>query len=113
MKRLYGTTNKRNAEHQIAKRVRRLERANLTLDMKQRFQDHTAKPKPLPKATKQRETKLRRKAKTQEETSPEGDPDLRYYISASKNNPQEIFSTIRNNKGDLAYYVSFLCLHTQ
>ena len=113
MKRLYGTTNKRNAEHQIAKRVRRLERANLTLDTKQRFQDHTAKPKPQPKATKQGETKPRRKAMKQGETSAEGDPDLRYYISASKNRPQEIFSTIRNNQGDPAYYVCFTGLHTR
>ena len=93
MKRLYGTTNRRNAESQIAKRVRRLERANLSLDMTQRLQDRTAKPP--------------RKAEKQGETSTEGDSELRYHISASKNTPQDIFSTIRNNKGDPAYHVRF------
>ncbi|KJA14397.1 hypothetical protein HYPSUDRAFT_142984 [Hypholoma sublateritium FD-334 SS-4] len=91
IKRLYGTTNKRNAEHQIAKRVRRLEYANSALDAKQRLQNRTAK--------------LQRKATEQGETSTEGDSDLRYHISASKNTPQDIFSTIRNNKGDPAYHL--------
>ncbi len=84
-------TNKRNAEQQIAKRVRRLERANLTLDTKQRVQDRTAK--------------AQRKAKKKGKPSAEGDSELRYHISASKNNPMDIFSTIRNNKGDPAYHV--------
>ncbi len=35
------------------------------------------------------------------------DSELRYHISASKNNPLDIFSTIRNHKGDLAYHVRF------
>ena len=44
----------------------------------------------------------------QEDDYAEGDSDLRYHISASKNNPQEIFSTIRNNRGDPAFRVCFL-----
>jgi hypothetical protein len=94
VKRLYGMTNKRNAERQIAKRVRRLERASLALDRK-RLQNHKQK-----------------KATEQEDTSAEGDSDLRYHISASKNNPQDIFSTIRNNRGDPAFHVCFLASNT-
>lgn len=82
-------TNKRNAERQIAKRVRRLERASLALDRKRL---HSRK---------------RQQAVEQEDTSAEGDSDLRYHISASKGNPQDIFSTIRNNKGDPAFHVCF------
>ena len=44
----------------------------------------------------------------QEDTSAEGDSDLRYHISASKDNPQDIFSTICNNRGDPAFHVCFL-----
>ena len=84
-------TNKRNAEYQIAKQVRRHERANLALDAKQRLQDCTTKPQ--------------RKETERGDTSTEGDSDLRYHISASKNNPQDIFSIIRRNKGDPAYHV--------
>jgi hypothetical protein len=80
-------TNKRNAERQIATRVRRLERANLAFDRKQLHN--------------------RKQQKEQEDTSAEGDSDLRYYISASKCNPQDIFSTIRNNRGDPAFHVCF------
>jgi len=82
-------TNKRSAEHQIAKRVRRLERANLALDRK-RLHDR------------------KRQKATEQDTSAEGDSDLRYHISASKGNPQDIFSTIRNNRGDPAFHVCFL-----
>jgi hypothetical protein len=84
-------TNKRNAERQIAKRFRRLERASLALDRKRLHK-------------RKRQT---RKAIEQEDTSAEGDSDLRYHISASKNNYQDIFSTIHNNKGDPAFHVSF------
>jgi hypothetical protein len=59
-------TNKCNAERQIAKRVRRLERANLALDRKQL---HSCKWQ---------------QAVEPEDTSAEGDSDLRYHISASK-----------------------------
>jgi hypothetical protein len=85
-------TNKRSAEHQIAKRVRRLERASLALDRKRL---HSRKQQP-------------EKAMDQEDTNAEGDSDLRYHISASKGNPQDIFSTIHNNGGDPAFYVCFL-----
>jgi hypothetical protein len=47
-----------------------------------------------------------------EDTSGEGDSDLRYHISASKNNPQDIFSTIRNNRVDPAFYVCFLATNS-
>ena len=89
VKRLYGSTNKRNAEHQIAKRYRRLERARLALDRK-RLHSHT-----------------KQKATNQEDNQPDGDSELRYYISPSKNYPQDIFGTLRNNRGDPAYHVRF------
>jgi hypothetical protein len=90
VKRLYGSTNKRNAEHQIAKRYRRLERARLAFDRK-RINSHT-KPQ---------------KTTNQEDKQPDGDPELRYYISPSKNCPQDIFGTLRNNRSDPAYHVRF------
>jgi hypothetical protein len=86
---LYGLTNKRNAEHQIAKRYRRLERARSALDRKR-----------LHGLTKQKTT-------IQEHNEPGGDSELRYYISPSKNYPQDIFGTLHNNKDDPAYHVSF------
>jgi hypothetical protein len=86
---LYGSTNKRNAGHQIAKRYRRLERARSALDRKRLYS-----------YTKQKKT-------IQEPNQPEGDPELKYYISPSKNHPQDIFGTLRNNQDDPAYYVHF------
>ncbi|KAF5316669.1 hypothetical protein D9619_006659 [Psilocybe cf. subviscida] len=86
VKRLYGMTNKRNAERQIARRYRRLERASLAYDRK-RLHGHKQ-----PKATKQGDA------------DGGGDPDLRYHISASKYDHQDIFGTIRSNKGDPAYH---------
>jgi len=85
VKRLYGSTNKRNAEHQIAKRYRRLERARLALDRK----------------------RLHNQKITNQKDQPDGDPELRYYISPSKNHPQDIFGTLRSNRGDPAYHVRF------
>ena len=87
VKRLYGSTNKRHAERQIAKRYRRLERARLALDRKQ-----------LHARTKQ-------KSMDNKDDQVEGDSDLRYHISPSKNRPVDIFDTIRNNRGDPAYHV--------
>jgi hypothetical protein len=89
VKRLYGSTNKRNAVHQIGKRYRRLERARLALDRK-RPHNHT-----------------KQKTTNQEDNQPDGDSELRYYISPSKNHSQDIFSTLRNNRGDPAYHVRF------
>ena len=43
----------------------------------------------------------------QEHNQPDGDLELRYYISPSKNSPQDIFGTLRNNKDDPAYHVRF------
>src|ERR1700728_5209381 len=103
VKRLYGSTNKRNAEHQIAKRYRKLERARLALD-KKRLHSHTKQ-----KATNQEDD--------QPDDQPDGDSELRYYVSLSKNCPQDIFGTLRNNRGDPAYHVRFhtsnnACDHT-
>jgi len=89
VKHLYGLTNKRNAEHQIAKRYRRLERAHLALDWKQ-----------LHGLTNQKTT-------IQEHNQPDGDSELRYHISPSKNHPQDIFGTLRSNKDDPACHVCF------
>jgi hypothetical protein len=86
---LYRATNKRNAEHQIAKRYRRLESARLALDRKQ-LHSH-----------------IKQKTTNQEDNQPDGDSELRYYISPSKNCPQDIFGTLRNNRGDPAYHVHF------
>ena len=36
-----------------------------------------------------------------------GDSDLRYYISDSKNQPVDIFTMIRKNRGDPAYDACF------
>jgi hypothetical protein len=87
VKRLYGLTNKRKAENQIAKRYQRLERARLALHRKL-----------LHGPTKQKTT-------NQEDNQPDGDSELRYYISPSKNQPWDIFGTLRNNRGDPAYHV--------
>ena len=43
----------------------------------------------------------------QEDNQPDGDSELRYYTSPSKNHPLDIFGTIRNNRGDPAYHVCF------
>jgi hypothetical protein len=88
VKRLYGSTNKRNANGQIAKHYRRHERARLALERKQ-LRDHAMKS---------------RMANPSDTT---GDSDLRYHISASKNQPIDIFTAIRMNKGDPAYDVRF------
>jgi len=97
VKRLYRSTNKRNAEPQIAKRYRRLERARLALDRKR-----------LHSLTKQRTTYQDDNQTTnQEDNQPDGDSELRYYISPSKNYPQDILGTLRNNRGDPAYHVRF------
>ena len=87
VKRLYGSTNKRHAEGQIAKRYRRLERARLALEWKQLH------------------ARTQQKSMDNEDEMDEGDSDLRYHISPSKNRPADIFDTIRNNRGDPAYNV--------
>ncbi|KAF8156767.1 hypothetical protein B0H34DRAFT_789464 [Crassisporium funariophilum] len=80
VKRLYGSTNKRDTDCQIAKRYRRHEQARLALERKQ-LRDRALKTR----------------------TEDTGDSDLRYHISASKNRPIDIFTAIRTNKGDPAY----------
>jgi hypothetical protein len=89
VKRLYGSTNKRNAKHQIAKRYRRLQRTRLALDRKRLHSTVT------------------RQKTTNQDDKPDGDSELRYHISPSKNHPQDIFGTLRNNRSDPAYHVRF------
>jgi hypothetical protein len=91
VKRLYGSTNKRHAEQQIAKRYRRLERARLALDRKQ-----------LHARTQQKSLDNKDDS---DQVPVEGDSDLRYHISPSKNQPVDILDTIRKNRGDPAYHV--------
>ena len=43
----------------------------------------------------------------EQDDTAEGDSDLRYHISGSKNNPWDIFGTIRNNRDDPAFHVCF------
>ena len=90
VKRLYGSTNKRHAERQIAKHYRRLERARLAFDRKKL------------------NARTRQKSTDNNDDQAEGDSDLRYHISPSKNRPVDIFDTIRNNRGDPAYHVCFI-----
>ena len=89
VKRLYGSTNKRHAEQQIAKRCRRLERACLALDKKQ------------PRIR----TKQKSMDNKDDQVELEGDSELRYHISPSKRQPVDILDTIRKNRGDPAYHV--------
>ena len=90
VKRLYGSTNKRRAERQIATRYRRLERARLALGRKQLHARTRQKP-----------------MDNKDDQVAEGDLELWYHISPSKNQPVDIFDTIRNNRGDPAYHVCF------
>ncbi len=97
--------------------------------MTQRFKDHTAKERDHTAKKKQdcntakgkdsrtarrQDRAARRKHKAVEQKESAGsDPDLRYHISASKNNPQDIFTLIRENHGDPAYHVRVLGLHSR
>ena len=47
----------------------------------------------------------KQKTTIQDGNQPDGDSELRYYISPSKNHPQDILSTLHNNRGDPAYHV--------
>lgn len=68
-------------------RYRRLERARIALDRKQLH------------------ARTQQKSMDNKDDQVEGDSDLRYHISPSKNQPLDIFDTIRNNRGDPAYHV--------
>jgi len=87
VKRLYGSTNKRQAAKQIGKRYRRLEHARAALERKQLH------------------NRTQRKAANNVDDQAEGDSDLRYHISPSKNHPVDIYGTIHKHKGDPAYHV--------
>ncbi len=108
VKRLYGSTNKRNAEPQIAKGYRRLQRAHLSLDGEQASNPIKQKERDQKNKQKERDRKDKQKKRDQKDNQPDADSDLKYYISPSKNNPQDIFSTLHNHRGDPAYYVRFL-----
>jgi len=81
--------NKRNAEWQIAKRYRRHEQAHLALERKH-LRERATKSRPFDQDRHSETTR---------------DSKLRYHISASKNQPIDIFTTIRKNRGDPAYDV--------
>ena len=82
IKRLYGLTNKRSAEKQIAKRYRRLERARL--------------------AKQRRELELRRGDSIPEERK---NLDVHHYISQSRSQPINLYTLQRENIDDPAYEV--------
>ncbi|PPQ84255.1 hypothetical protein CVT26_011861, partial [Gymnopilus dilepis] len=86
VKQIYSTTNKRDADLQIAKRYRRAERARQALEQK-----------------KLRDRANRKARDADESPSDAGDSDLRYHISASKNHPINIHTVIRSNRGDPTY----------
>ena len=89
VKRLYGLTNKRQATKQIGKRFQRLELARTAF------------------ARKRLHNRTRSKATNNVDDRAEGDSDLRYHISASKNHPLDVYGTVRKHKDDPAYHVRF------
>jgi hypothetical protein len=94
-------TNKRQAEGQIGKRYRRLEHARLAgqkRDMSQIRASHHG----LAQAPSFDEADV-----IINELEVEGDSDLRYHISSSKNFPIQLFSMIGEHCGDPAYDVNF------
>ena len=92
VKRLYGLTNKRNAPKQIAKRYRRMEMAHRAMErhQMQAKRQHRHLSDLLPS----------------EDVS--DDPDLRYYISSSQNNPVPLYQMLHRNgaSDDPAFKVS-------
>lgn len=89
VKHLYGLTNKHDATCQIAKCYWRLEHAHLAGDRNW-----------LCNYIKQKTTGL-------EDNGLDGDLELRYFISSSKNYPEDIIGTVHKNRDDPAYYVCF------
>ena len=78
VKRLYRSTNKCNSEHQIAKRYRRLECTCWA--HRKRLHSHTKL-----KTTNEDSDNKQTVTINQEDNQPDGDSELRYYISPSKN----------------------------
>ena len=91
VKQLYGSTNKCNADWQIAKRYWRHEQAHLAYECKQ-LREHATQSRTVCQDN-------------QSETT--GDSDLRYHISDSKNKPVDILTMIQKNRGDTTYDACF------
>lgn len=99
VKRLYGLTNKRHAESQIGRRYRRLERARLA-GQKRKLSQIRASHRglaTLPPSSEVADVIF---------NELEGDSDLRYHISPSKNLPIQLFSIIGEHCRDPAYDVN-------
>lgn len=92
-------TNKRHAEGQIGKRYRRLEHARLAVQ-KRKMNQIRASHHNLAQAPSFDEADVIF-------NELEGDSDLRYHISSSKNFPNQLFSMIGEHGGDPAYDVIF------
>ena len=91
--------NKRQAVGQIAKRWRRLEKAQRAYQrclLREHKLGFAISPPQL--GAKKRGTVMEPK---------EGDPELRYYISSSKNKPIDLSVLVQNKKEDPAYKVNF------
>lgn len=91
MKRLYGLTNKRNAEKQIARRYRRMEKAE------QAYKRHTKQAK---QRRGGRSTDLPMSTGANDE-----DHDMRYHVSPSLNKPTNFSKLVTDGRGDPAYKV--------
>ncbi|KAJ3529674.1 hypothetical protein NMY22_g8899 [Coprinellus aureogranulatus] len=104
-KRLYGRTNKRSVTGQIAKRVRRVERARLACErrLKQQKAGHVV-----------HREKGRFKRRTAPIIQPASDPDkedndveaereFHTYVSCSQNEPINLFELVKSNAEDPAY----------
>ena len=87
VKRLYGSTNKRQAAKQIGKHYQRLEQARSAL------------------ARKRLHDRVRSKVANNVDDQAKGDSDLWYHISPSKSHPLDIYGAVRKHKGDPAYHV--------
>ena len=94
-------TNKRDAEGQIGKRYRRLEHTRLA-GQKKNMSQIRASHHGLAHAPSFDQANV-----IINEVEVEGDSDLRYHISSSKNIPIQLFSMIGEHCGDPAYDVSF------
>ena len=95
VKRLYGLTNKRHAEGQIGRRYGRLEHARLAHQKREMNQIQASRHGLTPSSEAD-----------EADNGLEGDSDLQYHISPSKNHPIQLFSIIGEHYGDPAYDVN-------
>ncbi|KAF9532139.1 hypothetical protein CPB83DRAFT_832803 [Crepidotus variabilis] len=89
VKRLYGLTNKRNAEKQIARRYRHMEKAE------QAYKRHA-------KQAKQRQGGCSTDLPMSTDMN-DMDHDMRYHISSSLNKPIKLSQLVTDGRGDPAY----------